>query len=131
GFDKSDVDFFKNMSMSDAVDYLLNVPATLPDPPVNGYNTPTMIDPDITAGATWVNGPDNQNFITQRRNSLYAWSMEQVFKPERHIREKMTFFFHNHFATEVEQVFSPILSYNLLTMLIQDCMFNFKNMDKE
>lgn len=130
GFNKSDVDFFKAMSMNDAVDYIMNVPGTQPDPPVNGYNTMDLVDPDIAAGQTWINGPDNDNFISQRRASLYAWSMEQVLKPDRHIREKMTVFMHNHFATEVEQVASPIIAYRHHKLLRENCLGNFKNLIK-
>lgn len=130
GHTQADVNFFKSMSMSDAVDYLLNIPGTQPSPPVNGYNTSTDIDPDISKGDTWVNGPENANFSPQRRNSLYAWTLEQILQPDRHIREKMTFFFHNHFATETETVGSPIIAYNHHKMLRENCLGNFKDMVK-
>lgn len=130
GFTRADVDFFKAMTMSDAVDYLLNIPTTQPAPPVNGYNTSTEIDPDISAGVTWVNGPENPNFSPQRRNSLYAWSMERILSNDRHIREKMTFFLHNHFSTEVENVGSPIIAYNHHKMLRENCLGNFKDLVK-
>lgn len=131
GFSKADLDFFKTMSMNDAVDYLMNVPGTQPDPPVNGYNTQNMVDPDISAGLTWVNGPDNNDFTGQRRASLYAWSMQQILNPDRHIREKMTVFLHNHFATEVESVNSPIIAYRHHKMLRENCLGNFKTMIKD
>lgn len=130
GFNRSDVNFFKSMTMSDAVDYLLNIPNTQPNPPINGYNTQNMVDPDISAGATWVNGPDNNDFIGQRRASLYAWNMQQVLNPDRHIREKMTVFMHNHFATEIEQVASPIIAYRHHKMLRENCLGNFKSLIK-
>lgn len=130
GFTKDDISFFKAMTMSDAVDYIMNIPSTQPSPPVNGYNTVNAIDPDISAGATWVNGPENTDFITQRRNSLYAWSMQNILAPDRHIREKMSFFLHNHFATEVELVFSPIIAYNHHKMLRENCLGNFKDLVK-
>ena len=130
GFNRSDVNFFKSMTMSDAVDYLLNIPSTQPNPPINGYNTQNMVDPDISAGATWVNGPDNNDFIGQRRASLYAWNMQQVLNPDRHIREKMTVFMHNHFATEIEQVASPIIAYRHHKMLRENCLGNFKSLIK-
>ncbi len=130
GFSKADVDFFKAMTMSDAVDYIMNVPANPPNPPVNGYNTMNLTDPDIASGQTWVNGPDNNDFAGQRRASLYSWSMQQVLNPDRHIREKMTVFLHNHFATEAEAVFSPIIAYNHLKLLRTNCLGNFKDLVK-
>lgn len=128
GHSRADVAFFKGMSMSDAVDYLMNIPSIQPDPPVNGYNTATNIDPDIAPGQTWVNGPENPDFTAQRRASLYAWSMEQILKPERHIREKMTVFLHNHFATEAEQVFSPVIAYRHMKLLRENCLGNFRDL---
>src|SRR4051812_14683088 len=57
---KVDVDFFKAMTMSQAVDYLLNVSAaqSQPAPPVKTYpNSSDPADPDnaVAAGQTWVN----------------------------------------------------------------------------
>lgn len=131
GFSKDDVAFFKNMTMSDTVDYLLTLPLTQPDPPVNGYNKPGQIDPDIASGDTWVNGPENLAFNGERRNSLYAWSAEQIISPQRNIREKMTFFLHNHFATEVETIGYPIAAYNHHKMLRENCLGNFKDLVKK
>src|SRR5437868_2371840 len=56
---KADVDFFKTMTMSQAVDYLLNVSAaqSQPPPPVKTYaNSTDPTDPDnaVLAGQTWV-----------------------------------------------------------------------------
>lgn len=130
GFTKADVEFFKTMTMSDAVDYLLDIPTTQPSPPVNGYNTQADTDPDIPAGQTWVNGPDNINYHPQRRSSLYAWNMQQILAPHRHIREKMTFFLHNHFATEAETIGWPIVVYNHHKMLRENCLGNFKDLVK-
>jgi uncharacterized protein (DUF1800 family) len=130
GFNKSDIAFFKSMSMSDAVDYIMNVPANLPSPPLNGYNDGAKIDPDITEGQTWVNGPENPNFNTERKSSLYAWSIEQIYSPSRNIREKMSFFWHNHFATEAEIIPSPIWAYNHHQMLRNNCLGNFKDFVK-
>src|SRR5436853_525449 len=61
---KADVDFFKTMTMSQAVDYLLNVSAAQlqPPPPVKTYNNSTdPTDPDnaVLAGQTWVNTNTN------------------------------------------------------------------------
>ena len=131
GFTKADVDFFAAKTMNDAVDYIMNVPSTSANPPLNGYNTTSLIDPNIAAGQTWVNGPDDNNFVNKRRNSLYAWWMEQILKPDRHIGEKMTMFWHNHFATEAENVGSPIMAYNYVKMLRNNKLGNFKTFVKD
>ena len=130
GFTKADVDFFAAMTMSDAVDYIMNTPVNPPLPPLNGYNTAQLSDPNISAGSTWVNGPDDNQFTSQRRNSLYAWWMQQILNPDRNIREKMTMFWHNHFSTEVENVGSPIIAYNHHKLLRDNCLGNFRTFVK-
>ncbi len=130
GFTKADVDFFAAMTMSDAVDYIMNIPNSAPNPPLNGYNTIQISDPNISAGQTWVNGPDDTNFVNKRRNSLYAWWMQQILNPDRHVREKMTMFWHNHFSTEVETVGSPIIAYNHHKLLRDNCLGNFRSLVK-
>jgi uncharacterized protein (DUF1800 family) len=130
GFSKSDLDFFKTKTMEEAVDTLMNIPLTSPDPPINAYNNAQITDPDILLGQTWVNGPDNPQIITQRRQSFYAWNIQQVLKNNRDIREKMTVFLHNHFATETDIIPSPIIAYRHHKLLRDNCLGNFKNMIK-
>ncbi|MDP2175689.1 MAG: DUF1800 family protein [Bacteroidota bacterium] len=131
GYSKSDLDFFKTKSMDEAVDILMDIPTSSPTPPINAYNTPRLIDPNINAGETWVNGPDDPTFIVERRQSLYAWNMQQLLKNDRHIQEKMTIFLHNHFATESEEIFSPIVAYRHHKLLRDNCLGNFKDMIKK
>lgn len=54
-----DISFVAGMSMSDAVDYLLNnAPATSPLPPINSYTEDGKADiTGVPSGQTWVNAP--------------------------------------------------------------------------
>jgi uncharacterized protein (DUF1800 family) len=117
GAKKSDVDFFSGMNMSQAVDYLLTVPATQPEPPLKTYaNSTTPGDPDaaIPAGSTWVNINTNDGGInSQRRQSLKNWWAGLMINQERNIREKMVLFWHNHFATETQDISTGIWCYNI------------------
>lgn len=131
GYTKADLDFFKTKTMSEVVDILMDIPSTQPLPPINAYNTPQQTDPNIAAGNTWVNGPDDFNFVRQRRDSIYSWSMKLILNPDRHIREKMTIFLHNHFATEVELIPSPIIAYNHFKLLRENALGNFKDLIKK
>lgn len=131
GFTKDDITFFKNMTMAQAVDYILNVPSASPAPPVNGYNTADKIDPNVPSGATWVNGADDFLFNAERKSSFFGWTMEQVMQPHRHIREKMTVFLHNHFATEAEIVPSAIAVYRHHKLLRDNCTGNFKSLVRQ
>ncbi|MEP7238856.1 MAG: DUF1800 family protein, partial [Ferruginibacter sp.] len=108
GATKTDVDFFKTMTMSQAVDALLNVPVAqfTPPPPVKNYADSTNPnDPDnaVAAGQTWVNTNTNDGLInTQRLLGFKNWWMGQLITQDRNILEKMTLFWHNHFATEMD-----------------------------
>jgi uncharacterized protein (DUF1800 family) len=94
----ADINYFKGLSMSQAVDQLLQptgVPATKP---LNNYGSdPTGIAPY----ATWI-GSDltyvDDAMNTGRLRSLQAWWIGQLLGGSRSIHEKMTLFWHNHFA---------------------------------
>lgn len=130
GAKKSDIDYFKQKNMSDAVDELLNVSSTPPAPPVNNYNSARITDPDIPLGSTWVNGPDNPALYGARTQSLKAWWMGQMINQNRSILERLTLFWHNHFATETQVYQDPIYGYIYQAMLRANAMGNFKNLTK-
>ena len=134
---KADVDFFKTMSMNQAVDALLNVSAaqSQPAPPVKTYsNSSDPTDPDnaIAAGQTWVNTNTNDGNINSQRNTNFKnWWYGQVLQQERNILEKMTVFWHNHFSTEMDAIPRAIWSYKNNAVLRKNALGNFKQMTRE
>ncbi len=137
GAKKGDVDFFKAMSMSQAVDYLLNVSVaqTQPAPPVKTYNNSTdPADPDnaIAVGQTWVNTNTNDGGINSNRVTNFKnWWIGQMVGQERNILEKMTLFWHNHFATEADTISRAIWCYQNNTVLRKNALGNFKQFVRE
>jgi uncharacterized protein (DUF1800 family) len=131
GFNTADLDHFKSMNMNDMVDALLNTSSIAPSPPVNNYNSARLIDPDIALGDTWVNGPVNDGLAGARRSSLKSWWIGQMIHQDRTILEKMTLFWHNHFATEMTVYREPIHGYNHSAMLRADALGNFKRLVKD
>lgn len=130
GTNINDINYFLKKSMSATVDELLAVPSTQPNPPINGYNNGANVDPDIAAGATWVNGPDNPNFNSQRRQSFKYWWVGLMINQDKNILEKMTLFWHNHFSTQTQTTGSTILAYQNNLLLRQNALGNFKTMTK-
>ncbi len=134
GAKKADVDFFAAMSMSQAVDYMLNVPATAPTPPVKTYNNSvTAGDPDaaIPLGSSWVNINTTDGGIEfQRRLNYKNWWLGLMINQERNIREKLVLFWHNHFATETQEIARAIWCYQNNTVIRQNVLGNFKNFTK-
>jgi uncharacterized protein (DUF1800 family) len=136
GAKKSDIDFFAAMTMSQAVDYLLNVSLaqTQPAPPVKNYtNSVVPADPDntIAAGQTWVNTNTNDGAVESARVSSYKnWWLGQMIGQERNILEKMTLFWHNHFATETDVLGRAIWCYDNNVVLRKNALGNFKTFVK-
>jgi len=137
GATKADVDFFKAMTMSQAVDALLNVPLAqfTPPPPVKAYdNSTSPTDPDnaIAAGQTWINVNTNDGTVDFNRvNSFRNWWMGQILNHDRNILEKMTLMWHNHFATETNVISRGIWCYQNNTVLRKNALGNFKQFVRE
>ena len=131
----ADVNFFAAMTMSDAVDYLLNLPATQPLPPVKTYassTTPGDPDADIPQGSTWVNINTTDGGLNgKRRQSFKNWWMGLLLNQERNIREKMVLFWHNHFATETTDIGKGIWCYKNNETLRKNVLGNFKVLVKD
>ncbi|MEO6315495.1 MAG: DUF1800 domain-containing protein [Chitinophagaceae bacterium] len=130
GATPQDIAYFKSLSMSQAVDELLNPTAPLPAPPLKDYDTIDAIIPDtVVEGSTWVNDYSNDNTIQGRRvSSLKRWSMGVLLNQDRSIREKISLCWHNHFATEAITVAEPHALYKHYTLFRNGALGNFKDL---
>jgi Uncharacterized protein conserved in bacteria len=127
GAKKSDIDYFKTLSTVQAVNALLNVPATPPSPPVKHYSE----NDGVAAGATWVNTFSADGDVNRERiNSFKSWWVGRMINQERNILEKMTLFWHNHFATETNVYGRGIFAYEHNAMLRANALGNFKTLVK-
>jgi uncharacterized protein (DUF1800 family) len=128
GAKKADIDYFKAMSPSAAVDALLNVSTTLPAPPVKNYDG----SDGVAAGATWVNTVSTDGDVNfERITSLKNWWIGNMINQDRTIREKMTLFWHNHFATETATYERGTYGYRYATLLQQSAVGNFKKLVRD
>ena len=127
GAKAADISYFKSKGLVASVDELLNVPATLPLPPVNDYNTTTYTDPNIPIGKTWVNDVSLDGTTNSYRTSNYKkWLLSIWVNQERNIREKLTLFWSNHFGTEADTIVYATMTYNHHQILRTNCVGNFK-----
>lgn len=132
GFTKAEFDSFKAMTMGQAVDAILNIGSTQPNPPVNNYQNSVPDNTGVLFGNTWVNstaGDGNVEF--QRRYSVKAWWTGLILSQSPTIREKMNIFWHNHFATESDAVTDSRMIYKHHAMLRANCLGNFKDLVKK
>ena len=130
GVKEADIQTLLAMSMSDAVDYLIDTVSPAPQPPLNNYNTANYTDPTgVASGTTWINadyGDGTLNFY--RMQSLKAWWTAQMINQGLDITEKITFFWHNHLATQMSAVGDARMSYNHYMLLRNNALGNFKTL---
>lgn len=137
GVKKADLDLLMGMTMSDAVDHVLNVPADPPPPPVNNYhddanpnNEYDYDDPAVPAGQTWVNADYDGDAEGLRIESYRGWWVNLMVEQGASILERMTLFWHNHFATQTAVIFYGKTNYRHNQLLRANALGNFKQFTK-
>jgi uncharacterized protein (DUF1800 family) len=142
GASKTDVDYFLNRNVSDAVDELLNN-VTTPSPPLRDYglleDEGVMYDDlGVRQGETWVNDPNlasapNIRFAINgvRRSSLKKWWMGVIANQQRSIQEKMVLFWHHHFSIQESEVQFADYLYRHHNLLRTNALGNVKTLVRE
>ncbi len=134
GFSVKDMNHFKGKSLQQTIDELLNPIALIPAPPIKEYTpSATVLNPDtnIALGTTWINDANNDGSIASlRRASFKKWWMGLLVNQDRTIREKMTLFWHNHFATETTDIGNAQFIYKHHNLLRTHALGNFKSLTK-
>lgn len=107
---------------------LLFADTPAPAPPVNPNNA---TDPNVPIGETWIDAPYSTtvNLTPYRAQSLRAWTMELLRTEGVSLREKMTLFWHNHFA--VSNVLDPKFLYRHSILLRSFAWGNFRELIKQ
>ena len=135
GAKKVDVDYFVNRTMNQSVDELLNSTAPDPNPPVKEYVTSTQPgtpDSNIAQGSTWVNDINGDGTVqSQRRSSYKKWWTGVMINQDRSIKEKMQFFWIDHFGNEAGDVGNANWVYKQHNTIRQNCLGNFKQMVRD
>lgn len=134
GFSPDQLPTFLAGGMDAAVDKILTINEPEPSPPINVYSSAQLPDPDVPYGQTWVNAPYNvalpPEYYQARTDVLKAWWTGLMIHSNLHIREKMTLFWHNHFAVEADTVTLAQGMYYYLAALRSNCLGNFKALTK-
>jgi len=129
GAKASDIKYFNAKGLVATVDELLNITNTIPSPPLNDYNTATFTDPNVPAGATWINDITSDGTINSYRTAAFKkWLLSIWVSQEKNILEKLTLFWSNHFGTESDVIGYPSMTYNHHQILRNNCVGNFKQM---
>lgn len=134
GVKLSDVAFAKAIGLSATLDSLLTEPPELPSPPIKEYNPTNAINPDlqIVAGTTWVNDSSSDGTVNSlRRASFKKWWVAQMLNQDNSLREKMTLFWHNHFATESVDIGNAQFLYIHHSLLRKHALGNFRTLVRQ
>ena len=134
GASKEDLNYFGGKALADVLSELLNPVSTAPLPPLKEYatsTTATLPDTSILQGTTWVGDLNNDGTVqSQRRGSFKKWWMGRLINQDKSNLEKMTLFWHNHFATEMNDVGNAQYIYKHHQLLRSQALGNFKTLTR-
>lgn len=120
------------LTMNQAVDTILNAPATNPAPPVNFYENLYPDPTGVALGNTWVNSAWGDGTVNYYRElGIQAWWINNALNQTLSIEEKMILFWHNHFVTERNVVGHAIFQYQYTSLLKTHALGNLKTLVKE
>lgn len=133
GAKRADVDYFKSLTMIQAVAELLNPTAPAPAPPLKEYVTSTtpgvIADANVLQGSTWINDINNDGTVQfQRRVSYKKWWTGVMINQDRSIREKLILFLTDHFGNETTDVGITNWTYTQHQLIRQYALGNFKEL---
>ncbi len=135
GAKKADVDYFLGRTVSQSVDELMNPTAPNPTPPIKEYVTSTQPgtpDTNIAQGTTWVNDINNDGTVqSQRRASYKKWWTGVLVNQDRSIKEKMNFFWIDHFGNESSDIGNANWVYKQHSTIRQHTLGNYKQMVRD
>ena len=134
---KEDVDYFKTLSFSAAVDEMLNTINTNIGVPLKDYTpsistTPTS-DPDwgVAMGRTWINTITSSGSVnSNRRQSVKNWWFDLLVNQPRSIEEKMILFLSTFVAAEFDTISNGIFCYKYIQTLRTYATGNYKALVK-
>jgi uncharacterized protein (DUF1800 family) len=131
GAKSNEIDYFLNKGIKQSVIELLTPNVNLPSPPLNDYNTATVIDPVVPLGTTWINNITSDGTLNSYRVSNFKkWQVGGMINQEKNITEKLCLFWANHFSIEADIVSYGNYVFNHHDTIRKNCLGNFKQLIK-
>jgi len=118
-----EINYIQTLSTIDAVDYILR-DIESPIAPGDWVDHPF---PDVSEYSEAQYDSLNNAYVHQFRELIYWWTDEMYYN-ETHIREQMTLFWHDHFATSAATIFFPPAMYHQNRKLRENSLGNFKEL---
>ena len=125
GSTKADIETLSKLSMSQAVDKLLETPPSPPEP------VAYIASGSVPQGMAWADSTYDAQRETQRFWFLQTWWINLGLNQTQSILEKMTLFWHNHFATSNNAVKDARYMYKQNVLIRDYALGNFKDLVRE
>jgi hypothetical protein len=119
----------RGKTLQQAVDAILTVPASLPNPPINNYGN-LVTDPNVAYGSTWVNAPLDPAVELYRKGSVKNWIWGLMANQTPDIQAKMVLFWHNHFALQFLEIPDSRACYTYTKVLYTHALGNMKDLTR-
>ena len=137
GAKPQDIQYFKTKTLQQSVDEILTAAAAPSSVPLNNYSVGGYTDPSgVALWQTWINtgiAVADKELNQRRIDSFKTWWLGQALQPSRSIHEKLTVFWHNHFAINTANSGDKLKArfwYDHYLTLRQHALGNFKSMAK-
>lgn len=146
GYRKEHADLLQALSMSNAVDLVLAVPATQPPPPINWYEPIQPDEGGVAYGANWTGVPINDfvngiNTNIQRSEGVKHWMTGLALNSDISIREKMTAFWYHFIPVDFNTVLdsnneycatnSARICFQYMKLFRDNCIGNYKTLIRQ
>jgi uncharacterized protein (DUF1800 family) len=146
GYKKAHADLIQAMTMSNAVDLILTMPATPAPPPINWYQS---IQPDqsgVPYGADWTTTPINDFVVgfetnIHRSEGVKHWMTGLALNQDISIREKMTAFWYHFIPVDFNTVLdsnneycatnSARICFQYMKLFRDNCIGNYKSLIRQ
>lgn len=122
GYNQTEINAITGMSASAAVDYIMNLTAPTPSPPVDPNTGLTFaFREEFTNGST----PFFSRWYTQ------TWYMKEMLESPALLKEKMTLFMHTHFTHDMDKTAYAFPLYHQNALFRAYALGNFKTLAKK
>ncbi len=141
GCTNADLAHFDGQPLSVVVDSLLTFTNDT-SPPLKTYwqlnggtPDPTLVDPTVPFGSTWINTPRDPAAPVEptlfRIASWVGWQTGLKVHQERNLREKLTLFWFDHIPVQAFEVFHAKMLYDYDQLLRDHCLGNVRTLVRE
>ncbi len=136
GANKTHVDALKTLSLTDAVNLLIDNPQFPVSSPLNIYNNDYPDPQGCPFGTSWIEFPgtnDSDAMLNAFRTkyTYKQWWIGLMINQQMHILEKLTLFWANHFSTQMEDFNYPKAIWQHFKKIREGGLGNFRTLLKE